>query len=117
MKYPNVFIDTSAYKGSRYPKELVDYMRGNARHRILFGSNHPFWPAGECIAGLDARDLGQPAKAAFLAGNARLYSSSTKSAAWALARAGRSRSVKECHHALDDRAQTRPRRRRDHEYK
>jgi predicted TIM-barrel fold metal-dependent hydrolase len=47
-------------------------MRGKARHRILFGSNHPFWPAGECLAGLDALDLGEPAKAtAFLAGNAQ----------------------------------------------
>jgi predicted TIM-barrel fold metal-dependent hydrolase len=70
-EYPNVFIDTSAYKVSRYPKELVDYMRGSARHRILFGSNHPFWPPGECIAGLDALDLGEAAKAAFLAGNAQ----------------------------------------------
>ena len=70
MKYPNVFIDTSAYKVSRYPKELVDYMRNNPRHRILFGSNHPFWPAGECVAGLDALDLGDAATAAFLAGNA-----------------------------------------------
>src|SRR4029077_18317153 len=66
MKYPNVFIDTSAYKVSRYPKELVDYIRASARHCVLFGSNHPFWPAGECIAGLDALDLGEPAKAAFL---------------------------------------------------
>jgi predicted TIM-barrel fold metal-dependent hydrolase len=71
MKYPNVFIDTSAYRASRYPRELVDYMRGNARHRVLFGSNHPFWPAGECIAGLDALDLGEPARTAFLAGNAQ----------------------------------------------
>jgi uncharacterized protein len=71
MKYPNVFIDTSAYKVSRYPKELVDYMRGNAKHRVLFGSNHPFWPARECIADLDALDLGETARAAFLAGNAR----------------------------------------------
>jgi uncharacterized protein len=71
MKYPNVFIDTSAYKVSRYPKELVDYIRASARHCVLFGSNHPFWPAGECIAGLDALDLGEPAKAAFLTGNAQ----------------------------------------------
>jgi uncharacterized protein len=71
MKYPNVCIDTSAYKVSRYPNELVDYMRGNSRHRILFGSNHPFWPAGECIAGREALDLGGTAKAAFLAGNAQ----------------------------------------------
>jgi len=38
---------------------------------VLFGSNHPFWPAGDCIAGLDALDLGETAKAAFLAKNAR----------------------------------------------
>jgi uncharacterized protein len=71
MKYPNVFIDTSAYKVGRYPKELVDYMRGSAKHRILFGSNHPFWPAGECLADLDALNLGESTKAAFLAGNAQ----------------------------------------------
>jgi predicted TIM-barrel fold metal-dependent hydrolase len=69
LRYPNVFIDTSAYKVSRYPNELVDCMRGNARHRILFGSNHPFWPAGECLTGLDDLNLEEPAKAAFLAGN------------------------------------------------
>ena len=69
MKYPNVFIDTSAYKVSRYPSELVEYMRSNKRHRILFGSNHPFWPAGECIAGLDAiSNLGVEAQSAFLGG-------------------------------------------------
>jgi hypothetical protein len=34
MKYPNVVIDTSAYKVSRYPSELVEYMRGNKRHRV-----------------------------------------------------------------------------------
>jgi predicted TIM-barrel fold metal-dependent hydrolase len=71
MKYPNVFIDTSAYKVSRYPRDLVDYMRGNPRHRVLFGSNHPFWPASDCITGLDTLNLGEPAKASFLAGNAQ----------------------------------------------
>jgi predicted TIM-barrel fold metal-dependent hydrolase len=71
MKYPNVFIDTSAYKVSRYPSELVEYMRGNKRHRVLFGSNHPFWPASECIAGLDNLNLGVEAQSAFLADNAR----------------------------------------------
>ena len=71
MKYPNVFIEGSAYKVTRYPGELVDYMRGNARHRVLFGSNHPFWPAGECLSGLEDLNLGEPAKVAFLASNAQ----------------------------------------------
>jgi predicted TIM-barrel fold metal-dependent hydrolase len=73
LKYPNFFIDTSAYKVSRYPSELVEYMHGNGRHRVLFGSNHPFWPAGECIAGLDGLNIGVPAQSAFLADNARRF--------------------------------------------
>jgi predicted TIM-barrel fold metal-dependent hydrolase len=70
-KYPNVFVDASAYKVSRYPRELVEYMRGNPRHRILFGSNHPFWPPSDCLVGVDSLDLGKPAEVAFLAGNAK----------------------------------------------
>jgi predicted TIM-barrel fold metal-dependent hydrolase len=71
MKYPNIAIDASAYKVGRYPRELVDYMRGNPRHRVLFGSNHPFWPPAECIAGLDALGLDKQEQTAFLAGNAQ----------------------------------------------
>ena len=71
MKYPNVFIDTSAYKASRYPKDLVEYMRGSNSHKVLFGSNHPFWPAGECIVGLDKLGLSEKATTLFLADNAK----------------------------------------------
>jgi uncharacterized protein len=71
MKYPNVFIDTSAYRVSRYPKDLVDYMRGSKTHKVLFGSNHPFWPPGECIAGIDDLGLNDNAKALFLSENAK----------------------------------------------
>jgi predicted TIM-barrel fold metal-dependent hydrolase len=70
-KYPNVFIDTSAYKASRYPKELVEYMRTSKKHRVLFGSNHPFWPAGDCLTGLDQLGLDERAAAMFLAENAK----------------------------------------------
>jgi predicted TIM-barrel fold metal-dependent hydrolase len=71
MKYPNVFIDTSAYKVRRYPKDLVDYMRGSKTHKVLFGSNHPFWPASGCIAGIDDLGLNDNAKALFLSENAK----------------------------------------------
>jgi predicted TIM-barrel fold metal-dependent hydrolase len=40
-KYPNVYIDTSAYISARYPATLVDYVRGHGRRKVLFGSNHP----------------------------------------------------------------------------
>ena len=32
-KYPNVYIDTSAYEPSRYPPSLVAYLRGHGRPR------------------------------------------------------------------------------------
>jgi|SRR5271165_374449 len=35
MKYPNVFVDTSAYKVSRYPNELVDHI-ASASHPVRF---------------------------------------------------------------------------------
>jgi uncharacterized protein len=70
MKYPNVFIDTSAYKVSRYPRD-VNYIRESKTHRVLFGSNHPFWPAGECIEGIDKLGLSENAKTLFLTDNAK----------------------------------------------
>lgn len=69
-KYPNVYIDTSAYKASRYPRELVEYLRGHGRHKVLFGSNYPMLTPGECLAKLDTLDLSDDVKALFLGGNA-----------------------------------------------
>lgn len=69
-KYPNVYIDTSAYTVRRYPADLVDYLRGHGRRKVLFGSNHPAWPAMECLKGLDALGLDAETGALFLHGNA-----------------------------------------------
>jgi uncharacterized protein len=70
-KYPNVFIDTSAYKASRYPSELVDYMRTHGKKKVLFGSNFPMITPSECLARLDALGLPDDARALFLGGNAQ----------------------------------------------
>lgn len=70
-KYPNVFVDTSAYAASRYPAELVAFLKGHGRHKVLFGSNHPFWPATDCLAGLDDLALDETTRRLFLADNAR----------------------------------------------
>jgi uncharacterized protein len=69
-KYPGVHIDTSAYRATRYPAELVEYMRGHGRRKVLFGSNHPAWPAGECLTGVDGLGLDAEAMGLFLHGNA-----------------------------------------------
>jgi hypothetical protein len=70
-KYPNVYIDTSAYKPSRYPEELVRFMRGHGRKKVLFGSNWPMISPVECLKGVDKLDMDDEAKGLFLAGNAQ----------------------------------------------
>jgi predicted TIM-barrel fold metal-dependent hydrolase len=69
-KYPNVYIDTSAYKARRYPPELVDYIRHHGRMKVLFGSNHPAWPAIQCLEDFGSLGLDAEAEALFLYRNA-----------------------------------------------
>lgn len=69
-KYPNVYIDTSAYKPSRYPPELVAYMRGHGRRKVLFGSNFPMLTPSQCLAEVTALELDDEARDLFLSGNA-----------------------------------------------
>lgn len=69
-KYPNVYIDTSAYKPSRYPASLVAYMRRHGRKKVLFGSNYPMLLPGDCLSQVDSLGLDDETKALFLSGNA-----------------------------------------------
>jgi predicted TIM-barrel fold metal-dependent hydrolase len=70
-KYPNVYIDTSAYSVRRYPPELVAYLRTNGRRKVLFGTNYPMITAARALDGLDALGLDDEARDLFLSGNAR----------------------------------------------
>jgi uncharacterized protein len=69
-KYPNVHIDTSAYKVSRYPAALVEFLKGHGRRKVLFGSNHPAWPAPLCLDALETLDLDDETRRLFLHDNA-----------------------------------------------
>jgi predicted TIM-barrel fold metal-dependent hydrolase len=69
-KYPNVHIDTSAYTARRYPPELVAYLAGGGRRKVLFGSNYPMTTAGQALRDLDRLGLDDEARGLFLAGNA-----------------------------------------------
>ncbi|MES2868645.1 MAG: amidohydrolase family protein [Pseudomonadota bacterium] len=70
MKHPNVYVDTSAYKASRFPPELVAYMRGPGKHKVMFGTNYPMLTPADCLEGLDALNLGEDVQRLFLAENA-----------------------------------------------
>lgn len=68
-KFPNVYIDTSAYKAKRYPRDLVDYMHGRGRKKVLFGSNYPMLTPSMALEGLDGLGLDEETLALFLHGN------------------------------------------------
>ena len=70
MKQPNVYVDTSAYKSSRYPRELTYYMRGPGKRKVLCGTNFPMLTPSQCLEGLSNLELDQETEALFLAGNA-----------------------------------------------
>lgn len=70
-KFPNVYLDSSAYKLSRLPADFVAYLQASGAKKVLFGSNYPMLTPGACLDGLDALALDASARARFLADNAR----------------------------------------------
>lgn len=70
-KYPNVYIDTSAYTARRFPAELVAYMRANGRRKVMFATNYPMIAAERALQDLDSLELDAEATDLFLSGNAR----------------------------------------------
>lgn len=70
-KFPNVFIDTSAYRLSRLPADFVAFMRGHGAPKVMFGTNYPMLTAGQCLEGLPGLALDAETAGLFLSGNAR----------------------------------------------
>jgi predicted TIM-barrel fold metal-dependent hydrolase len=69
-KYPNVYIDTSAYKVKRLPSELVEYMGRHGRRKVMFGTNYPMLTAEACLAGVADLGLDEESRRLFLHDNA-----------------------------------------------
>lgn len=70
-KYPNVYIDTSAYKPSRYPQELIAFLRAHGRKKVLFGTNYPMITPHECLQQLGTLKLDDETERLFLCENAK----------------------------------------------
>ncbi|CAL1137297.1 unnamed protein product [Cladocopium goreaui] len=69
-KFPNLYIDTSAYVLSRYPKALVEYMRGRGAKRVMYGSNYPMVQHHAISQQLELLNLQPEQMQLFLRGNA-----------------------------------------------
>ncbi len=54
----------------RYPERFVDYMRKSDCGRVLFGTNYPMIPPGECLEEVDELGLSKTARRRFLFENA-----------------------------------------------
>lgn len=84
-KYPNFYVDTSAYAVHRLPEALVAYMRGAGRSRVMFGTNWPMLSPKRALEKLSDLGLDDEAQALFLGGNARrVFNLSAEMAAAAL---------------------------------
>lgn len=70
-KFPNFYVDTSAYALHRLPPDFVHFMKGDGRKRVMFGTNWPMLSAKRCLTKLGALGLDGETKALFLSDNAR----------------------------------------------
>jgi predicted TIM-barrel fold metal-dependent hydrolase len=70
-KYPNVYIDASAYKPKRYPENFKAYLVRTAAKKVLFASNHPMIQPGECVSQLSELGLDDAGMQRFCVDNAR----------------------------------------------
>ena len=70
-KHANVYIDTSAYTVSRYPPQLVQYLKSHGRGKVLFGTNYPMITPEKALQGLEALDLAPEVRDGFLGTNAK----------------------------------------------
>ena len=71
MKWPNLYLSTTAYSAKYMDEGLVKFM-GSSRGlgRVLYGSDHPFLPLPKALEAARALPLSEEAMAAFLGGTA-----------------------------------------------
>lgn len=57
IKFPNFYVDTSAYALHRLPSSFIDYMTTIGSQRVMFGTNWPMLCPVECLSAIDTLAL------------------------------------------------------------
>jgi predicted TIM-barrel fold metal-dependent hydrolase len=71
IKYPNLYLKTSAYAPKYFPPELIQFMNTRGQDKIIFASDHPVLSMERCIAEAKTLDLREGVLDKFLYGNAQ----------------------------------------------
>ena len=50
LKYPNLYMMTSAYAPKYLPAELIQFMNTRGQTKVLFASDHPVLSFERCLA-------------------------------------------------------------------
>jgi len=65
LKYPNLYLMTSAWAPRHYPSELVDFMGSRGAGRIMFATDYPLLSFRRCVQEAAALPLSGSSAAAF----------------------------------------------------
>lgn len=70
LKYPNLYMMTSAYAPKYLPAELIQFMNTRGQDKILFASDHPVLAFERCLDEAEALPLREGVLEKYLRGNA-----------------------------------------------
>jgi predicted TIM-barrel fold metal-dependent hydrolase len=71
IKYPNLYMMTSAYLPKYFPRELIHFMNTRGRGKLMFASDHPAIQMKRCLEEALALDLREGVLEKFLYENAQ----------------------------------------------
>jgi predicted TIM-barrel fold metal-dependent hydrolase len=71
LKYPNLYMQTSAYAPKYLPAELIHYMNTRGQDKVMFASDHPVLSFERCIGEAEALDFREGVLDKFLYANAQ----------------------------------------------
>jgi len=71
IKYPNLYMMTSAYAPKYLPAELIQFMNTRGQHKILFASDHPVLSFERCLREAEQLPLREGVLEKYLRDNAR----------------------------------------------